>query len=220
MSTSFTEQLRSANESQWQKITQHEFTKKLASGTLLPQNLKRYLLNDHLFLDSFIILLSTMVSHARTLSDRIPGCQFLGLITSSENNYFEDTFTSLNVTPTERSTYKMEKVAQDFINIMKEASSTGSVSCCLAVLCVCEWSYLEWGTIASKTSKVKDQPNFQRWIDLHSGEYFESVVGYLRGLLDEEENVIGEEERAKVEDLFKRTVDLEVEFFDMAMRES
>mmetsp|Transcript_14638 Transcript_14638/g.27053 ORF Transcript_14638/g.27053 Transcript_14638/m.27053 type:complete len:162 (+) Transcript_14638:175-660(+) len=161
-----------------------------------------------------------MVSHARTLSDRIPGCQFLGLITSSENNYFEDTFTSLNVTPSERSTYKIEPVAQHFINIMKEASSTGSLSCCLAVLCVCEWSYLEWGTIAEGTSQVKDQPNFQRWIDLHSGEYFESVVGYLRGLLDEEGKVIGEEERAKVEDLFKRTVDLEVESFDMAMRES
>ena len=201
-------------------FSQHEFTKKLAAGTLPSSSLKRYLLNDHLFLDSFIILLSTMVSRARTLSDRIPGCRFLGLMTSSENNYFQDTFTSLGVTPTERSAYKMEKVAEDFINIMKEAVVTGSLSCCLAVLCVCEWSYLEWGTIASATSKVNDQPNLQGWIDLHSGEYFESVVGYLRGLLDEEENVIGEEERAKVEDLFKRTVDLEVEFFDMSMRES
>ncbi|GMI14776.1 hypothetical protein TrLO_g4334 [Triparma laevis f. longispina] len=216
----FTEKLQQSNSAQWQKIVQHEFTIKLAGGTLSASSLKKYLLNDHLFLDAFIVLLSSMIANCRSLEDRIPGCQFLGLVTSAENNYFEDSFKFLNVSKEERENYEMEKVAADFIAIMREAAATGSLSCCLAVLCVCEWSYSEWGTTASKNSKVKDLPHFQGWIDLHCGEYFESVVAYLKGLLDNEEGEIDAEERAKVEDLFKRTVDLEVEFFDMAMRAS
>ena len=78
------------------------------------------MLNDHLFLDAFVVLLSTAVSRCRNLSDRIPGCQFLGLVTSDENNYFEDAFTFLGVKRDEREAYEMEKVASDFVAIMRE----------------------------------------------------------------------------------------------------
>ena len=158
-----------------------------------------------------------MVSRCRSLSDRLPGCQFLGLVTSDENTYFLDTFKFLGVTEEERSGYAMEPVARDFVAIMREAAATGSLSCCLAVLVVCEWSYLEWGTAVQRDTKVKDSPHFQGWIDLHSGKYFESVVAYLKGLLDKEAGSCGEEELGKAREFFSRTVHLEENFFDMAM---
>ena len=92
------------------------------------------------------------------------------------------------------------------------------MSCCLAVLVVCEWSYLEWGTAAQASTQVKDKPHYQGWIDLHSGTYFQSVVSYLKGLLDKEAGLVDEEERERARDFFKRTVQLEEDFFDMAMK--
>ena len=176
--------------------------------------MKKYLLQDYLFLDAFVVLLSSMISKCRNLNDRIPGAQFLGLITSSENTYFVDTFAHYGVNPEGT---EPEDVTRRFIETMLEASR-GTLAECLAVLCVCEWSYLDWGTRIKGDSKVQDQPHFQRWIDLHCGLGFEGLVGYLRGLLDKEGEGMGEGERRRVGELFQRTVGMELEFFDMAMK--
>ena len=50
---------------------------------------------------------------------------------------------------------------------------------------------------------------FREWIDLHSGEYFGSVVSYLRGLLDSEAPALSKAQRAAVGDVFRFAVELE-----------
>jgi thiaminase/transcriptional activator TenA len=77
----FTEQLRDAAGPQWDRVIQHKFTNELADGTIDRSVLTRYLVQDHRFLDSFVVLLSSIIANARCLSDRIPGCQFLAVIT-------------------------------------------------------------------------------------------------------------------------------------------
>ena len=174
--------------------------------------MSKYLLQDYLFLDAFVVLLSSMISKARNLDDRIPGAQFLGLITSSENTYFVDSMSHYGLTPSA----SPEPVTQSFIDLMRSASR-GTLAECLAVLAVCEWSYCAWGTRVAPGSKVGDKPHFQRWIDLHSGTGFQGLVAYLRRLLDHEGEVIGEEEKERVRELFEKAVGLELEFFNMSM---
>eukprot|EP00520_Triparma_pacifica_P011075 CAMPEP_0118650874 /NCGR_PEP_ID=MMETSP0785-20121206/10479_1 /TAXON_ID=91992 /ORGANISM="Bolidomonas pacifica, Strain CCMP 1866" /LENGTH=205 /DNA_ID=CAMNT_0006543277 /DNA_START=218 /DNA_END=831 /DNA_ORIENTATION=+ len=205
MEGGFTDQLRLANYATWDKIINHEWTDRLAFGSLSDSQMSTYLLQDYLFLDAFVVLLSSMISKARCLDDRIPGAQFLGLITSSENTYFVDSLAHYNVAP--GATPK--PVTQSFIDLMLEASE-GTLAECLAVLTVCEWSYCCWGTRVAPNSKVSDQPHFQRWIDLHSGEGFENLVAYLRGLLDKEGEVIGADEKERVGKLFEQAVELEL----------
>lgn len=83
----------------------------------------------------------------------------------------------------------------------------------LAVLCVCEWSYLSWADV--KTVTATDDIHTE-WIDLHRGEYFTSVVNYLRGLLDKEGRLISESEREACKQRFLQAVQLEEDFFDNA----
>lgn len=210
--TAFSEECRNDVDSTWRKIVNHQWTDKLADGTLTDAQMSFYLLQDYLFLDAFVVLLSSMISKARCLDDRIPGAQFLGLITSSENTYFVDSMAHYGLTPGAAP----ESVTQSFIDLMLEASQ-GTLAECLAVLTVCEWSYCCWGTRVAPNSKVTDQPHFQRWIDLHSGEGFEGLVTYLRRLLDHEGTLISQEEKERVKKLFQTAVRYEVEFFDMAM---
>mmetsp|Transcript_12059 Transcript_12059/g.22577 ORF Transcript_12059/g.22577 Transcript_12059/m.22577 type:complete len:86 (+) Transcript_12059:133-390(+) len=77
----FTEHLRNTAGPQWDRVITHKFTNELADGTIDRSILTRYLVQDHRFLDSFVVLLSSIIANARSLSDRIPGCQFLALIT-------------------------------------------------------------------------------------------------------------------------------------------
>ena len=211
----FSEELREATGEQWSLVINHRFTNELADGTIDRSCLKRYLIQDHRFLDSFVVLLSSIVAHARSLSDRIPGCQFLGLITGKENTYFERSFEKLGVTQEDRETIPDAPCTIGFCNLMREVAKSGNLGEMLAVIVVCEWSYLCWGEQVVETT-VRDDFVTYEWVDLHSGDYFRSVVNYLRGLLDQEGDLIDQRGRDACKKRFLEAVELEQEFFDFA----
>jgi len=175
--------------------------------------LKHYLVQDHRFLDVFVVLLATAVAKARTLKDRIPGCQFLALITSKENTYFERSFAALNVSEEDRIAIPNEECTDDFIELMRDVAERGYLGEILSVLVVCEWSYFIWGErVLPKTSRL-DFTCYE-WVDLHSGKSFGEVIEYLRGMLDEEGKIMSKHQREKCHQTFLRTVQLEKSFFD------
>ena len=94
----------------------HKFTKELAAGSIDRTVLKRYLIQDHRFLDAFVILLASIIANARTLDDRIPGCLFLATITGKENTYFERSFQALGVSNIERLVFPMHHVPWVSVN--------------------------------------------------------------------------------------------------------
>ena len=83
----------------------------------------------------------------------------------------------------------------------------------LAIIVVCEWSYLCWGQNVLPTTKRDDFECFE-WVDLHSGPYFESVVAYFRRLLDEQALTMTREQLDKCTERFLETVQLEEDFFN------
>ena len=70
---STTEWLRSEAGSAWTSITTDPFVEQLAAGTLPNATLARYLVQDHKFVDAFMVLLASMVARAPSLEDRVPG---------------------------------------------------------------------------------------------------------------------------------------------------
>lgn len=68
-----------------------------------------------------------MVANARSLEDRIPGCQFLAVITGQENTYFERAFESLGCTTEERDETPDAACAKGFVNLMKTVAREGSL---------------------------------------------------------------------------------------------
>ena len=54
-----------------------------------------------------------------------------------------------------------------FCNLMREVAQSGHLGEMLAVIVVCEWSYLSWGErVLSKTKR--DNFETYEWVDLHS----------------------------------------------------
>ena len=178
--------------------------------------LKRYLIQDHRFLDSFVVLLGALISKARCLQDRVPACQFAAVITGAENTYFERCFQELGCADVEqRMTIPSAACTTGFIDLMRDVASNGSLGEILSVLVVCEWTYLCWGEKVASTTN-RDEFITYEWVDLHSGPVFRSVVDYLRELLDKEGSLIEKDEREKCKKRFLAAVQLEEEFFDNA----
>lgn len=212
---SFSEELRESASPKWDRIIHHKFTKELASGTIDRRVLKKYLIQDHRFLDSFVILLASIIAHSRCLQDRIPACQFLAMITSKENTYFERCFEKFECSEDERKAIPDDPCTSGFCNLMREVAMKGSLGEMLAVIVVCEWSYLCWGSLV-KDQTIRDDFVTYEWVDLHSGQGFEDVVTYLRGLLDKEGQLINETEREQCKKRFLQAVQLEIDFFENA----
>jgi|UniRef100_A0A7S2XI20 thiaminase/transcriptional activator TenA len=215
--TRFTEELKAAAGEQWDRVIHHKFTKQLASGTIDREVIKRYLIQDHRFLDAFIILLASIIAHARSLEDRIPGCQFLALITGKENTYFERCFEKLSISVEDRMAIPDAECTTGFCNLMKEVAQGGSLAEMLSVIVVCEWSYLSWGKLVEKET-VRDDFVTYEWVDLHTGESFEAVVAYLRDLLDREGEIIDASTKEACKSRFLQTMQLEEDFFDFAYK--
>jgi thiaminase/transcriptional activator TenA len=88
MSERFTEALRAMSEPGWSHAVGHRFVKELFTGALPDAVMARYLIQDHRFLDSFLILLGAALATGDTFEARLRFGRFIGLMSGEENTYF------------------------------------------------------------------------------------------------------------------------------------
>lgn len=161
-----------------------------------------------------MVLLASMVAHARCLEDRIFGCQFLALVTGKENTYFERCFEVLpNCSLKEREHIPDASPTSGFKGLMTEVAKTGTLGEMLSVLVVCEWTYLSWAQAVDQEA-VREEFVLYEWIDLHT--CLVDVVAYLRRLLDKEGELLDESGKEACRARFLQAVQLEEDFFDDA----
>jgi thiaminase (transcriptional activator TenA) len=206
----FTETLRAASEPGWSKAVEHRFVKELFTGAVPDAVMARYLVQDHRFLDSFLVLLGAALASADTFAARLRFGRFIGMVSSGENTYFLRAFEALGVTAERRAADADTEATAGFKEIMREAAETRSYAAALSVLVVTEWLYLDWASRAPRPLPI----NFvhAEWITLHDSSGLRGFVDFLRAELDR----VGPAQAALCRDFFGRTVALELTFFDAA----
>ncbi|WGF90807.1 TenA family protein [Marinivivus vitaminiproducens] len=210
MTNRFTDDLRAASEPDWTETVGHRFTKDLFGGTVPPEVMAGYLVQDYRFLDSFLGLLGAAIAGADRLEARLRLGRFVGMVSGDENTYFLRAFAALGVTDAQRAATPDTHATAGFKAIMQEAAATRSYPAALSVLTVAEWSYLDWASRAPRP--LPETFVHAEWITLHNGEDFRDFVAFLRAELDR----VGPAEAERCHDLFVRAVALERAFFDAA----
>src|SRR4029077_8017314 len=94
----FTETLRVASEAGWSHAVQHRFVNELFAGAVPDAVMARYLIQDHRFLDSFLVLLGAALASADTFAARLRFDRFIGMVSAEENTCFLRAFEALGVT--------------------------------------------------------------------------------------------------------------------------
>lgn len=206
--TRYTETLRHASEPTWSQAVSHRFVAELCAGTVPDQVMARYLIQDHRFLESFLMLLGAAIATADSFEARLRFGRFTGMVSGEENTYFLRAFAALGVTEEQRSNTPDTKPTAGFKSIMREAAATRSYAAALSVLNVAEWLYLDWAMKAPKPLPANFV--YAEWITLHDNPDFREFVAFLRTELDR----VGPAEEAISKDFFLRTVALERAFFD------
>src|SRR5215471_4848930 len=98
----FSETLRAASEPGWSQAVGHRFVKELFTGALPDAVTARYLIQDHRFLDSFLLLLGAARASADSFEARLRFGRFIGMVSAEENTYFLRAFEVLGVTEARR----------------------------------------------------------------------------------------------------------------------
>lgn len=210
MPPSFTDRLREDHRQTWESAVGHRFVTELADGTVDDAVMAGYLVQDHRFLDGFLVLLGAAVAAADGLAPRLPLARFIGDVAGEENTYFLRAFDALGVSEQQRREVPDTAPTAAFTALFREAAATGQYAAMLAVLVVAEWLYHDWASRAAG----RRPPSFvhAEWIDLHDGPSFAGFVAFLRAELDR----VGPAHREIAEDFFGRAVAIELAFFDAA----
>ncbi len=210
MRDSFTGALRAENEQTWSEAVQHRFARELCDGTIADPVIAGYLIQDHRFLDSFLVLVGAAIASADRFEARLRLGRFAGEISGDENTYFLRAFASLGVSELQRDAVPDTTATAGFKKLFREAAATRDYAVILAVLVVAEWLYLDWASRAP--DPLPENFVHAEWITLHDDPSFRERVGFLRNELDR----VGPEDAGRARDYFRRAVTLELAFFDLA----
>src|SRR5262250_2313368 len=122
----FTETLRTASEAGWSHAVQHRFVNELFTGAVPDAVMARYLIQDHRFLDSFLILLGAALVTADTFEARLRLGRFIGAVSSEEKTYVLGAVEALGIAEDRRATDPDRQATAGFKAIMREAAETRS----------------------------------------------------------------------------------------------
>ncbi len=206
----FSENLRKSAEPFWSEAVQHRLVQEMFDGSVPQEVMKRYLVQDHRFIDCFLSLLGGVLVNCDDMDAKLTLGRFIGMISNDENSYFERAFAALDVSHVERYDAPDAEPTAAFKALMLEAATSGSYAACLSVLTVAEWLYLDWAQKAPKN--LPESFVFSEWIVLHDNPYFSDFVAFLRSELDR----VGPQTEAECRSFFQRAVELEKAFFDSA----
>jgi thiaminase/transcriptional activator TenA len=213
----FTDWLRARSGETWAEATTHRFVRELHADSVDDVVFRRYLLQDYAFVETLVGAVGHAVGDAPTMAAKSRLTDFLGTLTSDEDDYFERSFDALGVSEADYADPALTETTAAFRDLLLRASREGGYAETLAVLVPAEWVYLVWATDEELAGETRPERFYlDEWIDLHAVPAFESFVGWLRTELDREGAAASERRQARLGELFTRTVELEAAFFESA----
>lgn len=209
--------LRAEASSAWEAAVGHRFVTELFAGTVDDSVMRKYLIQDYQFFESFLSMLGACVAYGDAVGPKLRFAKQLGFLEADEDSYFLTAFAEVGVPATDYADPQLTGSTEGFRDLMYEAVDSASYADLLVVLVIAEWLYLDWG---ERSEPMPVRRVHSGWIELHRGEDFRAWVQFL---IDELERVFptGEDaESAAVRDrlsrIWHRAVELELAFFDEA----
>lgn len=210
----FSDWLRERSEPAWEEATRHRFVEELGDDEIDDAVFERYLVQDYAFLELGARTTALAVSQAPSMDEMARLSGQLSVLTGSENDYFERAFAELGVPENEWREPELDGVTHAFSDFMLRAAHEGDYEESLSTTLAAEWVYLEWARHVA--DREPERWYLDEWIEIHVIDEFEEYVEWLRGELDDHGPELSPRRQRRVAELFERTVDLEVAFFDMA----
>lgn len=220
---SFVDKLLQKYQDKVQKSSSHPLTNELCNGTLPDYKLYTYLVQDLKFFQLGLQMLGSSLSHCDNAESSIVLAKQIGFFANDENTYFQRCLAQLRAEAQDQIHHHVPAMEKEFAptlpqvlqylqfiaHLTHDALSYGEIITCVYVM---EVVYLIWAELHSNSKDtVALEYKHQEWVDLHRGPAFSAWVQFLAG---EVNRAAGTNLQEKMEQIFEKTLDHEIAFFD------
>lgn len=222
------EQLLEKNKAKFQESITHPLTNELCDGTLPDYKLYTFLVQDLQYFHIALRIMGKALSLCTNGDSLVVLGKQVALLAGRENDYFDITMGILKETSLKELQENIPLLLTDspvrlpqvksYIQFMEKLID--NVTCYAEIITyiyVMEKVYLGWAQYNSeklKSQHIKLEYKHQEWIDLHSGEEFETWVKFLANEIERASTECSPEQWERCNAIFAETVQLEINFFE------
>ncbi|OZU88886.1 thiaminase II [Virgibacillus indicus] len=212
----FTDNLRKENEDIFQLIFEHPFVKGIGKGEVPEEALAHYIKADFEYLNAFMRIYGIALSKSKKREDINYFHKKINFILHDEIHPHHNFCDHIGVGYEELQGHPLPPTADHYIKHMMYHAQSGTQAEILAALLPCPWTYWEIGLeLMKQYNPAKDHP-FYDWINFYAGERSENTTLELRRRLDKLASEASTEEQINMKDVFKKSCQLELKFWEMA----
>ena len=209
---SFSETLKSQNQTLWDTIQSLPFNQELAQGTLPAEKFQFYIGQDSLYLEAYSKALSLASAKAPTTDAMLEFAQGAQVAIEVERALHEGFFKQFGVTaPKEAS-----PTCTAYTNFLLGTAATQGYAELIAAILPCFWVYWDVGCHIADTAASCNP--YQAWIDTYADDAFGDATKRVIALVDTAAKEAGSDTQARMAHAFKRCTQYEWMFWDSAYR--
>ena len=205
--------LKSNSEKEWLSYTKHKFLKDLVSNKLSINKFRKYLLQDYIFLQQFLRILSLSCYKSKNYEDINRAVKFIISI-RHELNLHINFCQKWNISLNKLNNIKALQANSSYTDYVLGIGKKGSNLDLYTSLAPCIIGY---GEIGFNLSKIKNwrKSKYKAWIQMYSSKEYQFVarenISYLELLFKKEKNG----NFKKLLKIFKKATTLEKKFWSM-----
>ena len=206
--------LKSKSIKEWNSYINHNFVKKLSDGSLSDKSFKDYLLQDYIFLQRFMKILSIAAFRSKTIDDMHRAIDFIIGI-KHEIKLHINYCKRFNLSKNKVLRTKEKKANQNYTSYVMNIGLNKSLLELFIALSPCIIGYGEIGYNLSKKRNWK-KSKYSSWIKMYASKEYQTLAKSNIRYLDQ----LNEREKIRFNTMlkvFKKASVLESEFWQMSL---
>jgi thiaminase/transcriptional activator TenA len=212
--TPLSDEILARNQDVWEAMQAHRFVRDIEEDRLDPAVFRRYLAYENAFVETAILIFGYAMVKAPGLDEQRWLIGVLKALSEEQITYFRRAFDALGMAPSEWRDIPMPGAVASFRDGMLAIAAHGPYVDGIAAMFAAEWMYWTWCRRAA--GRTIGDPVLRRWVDLHAAEDFADQARWLRRQIDAAGAEMGERSRRRLSGIFRRALELEIDFHTAA----
>lgn len=203
----------------WHDYVEHDFVNQLATGTLVPESFRHYLVQDYLYLIHYTRVMALSVYKSATLAQMRVGQAGINAMLDLEIAMYIDFCHKWGMSIEEVESTSESAATIAYSRYLLDAAMSGSLAELYAAIAPCLMGYGEIGKRLKAKGFISNNP-YQIWIDVFTSDNFQALTIQNEAHINELLAAASPAQADKFQQLFDTAARMEVNFWQMALDQS
>ena len=213
----FTDTLRESVRENWEEQRDHPFVRGIGAGTLDVDRFRNWIHQDYLYLKDFARIFAWATAKAPTLEQMSWYTTVQDMTLNTEMELHREYARQFGVSEEALESTSKWPTTQAYTDFLLRNAADGDLAELVAVLLPCAWGYA-WIGKQLQEQGLPDDERYAQWIETYASDEFQESARWLKGEMNRLAEGCTDSERDRLVDLFLRSSEYELRFWEMCYR--